>query len=37
MQTNEFEQTFQAFKTVLEMMNDRDYFVPQNLQGITEE
>ena len=36
MQANEFEQTYMAFKTVLEMVEDRNYFIPQNLQQISE-
>lgn len=28
---------FDAFKTTMEMMEDREYFVPQNLKAITYE
>lgn len=37
MQANEFEQTFMAFKTVLEMVEDRSYFIPQNLLQFSEQ
>lgn len=37
MQANEFEQTFMAYKTMVEMMQDRGYFVQQNLLQMTEE
>ena len=37
MQATEFEQTFMAYRTTLEMMKDRGYFVSQTQQQITEE
>ena len=37
MQATEFEQTFMAYKTMVEMMQDRGYFVQQNQLNMTEE
>ncbi len=34
MNTEEFENMYSAFKTTMEMMEDREYFVPQNLKQI---
>lgn len=37
MQTTEFEQTFMAYKTMIEMMQDWGYFIHQNQLCMTEE
>ena len=37
MNTEEFENMLSAFKTTMEMMEDREYFVPQNLKSQTSE
>ena len=37
MNTEEYENMFAAFKTTIEMMEDREYFVPQNLKNLTRE
>ena len=37
MNTEEFDNLHSAFETTIEMMEDREYFVPQNLKKLTKE
>jgi hypothetical protein len=37
MNTEEFETMYSAFKTTIEMMEDREFFVPSNLKTQTKE